>query len=90
MRFTLTDLNFKGMNQGSSFAAVIYVFSQFNETVAKLINLSNNLPLLEDTNLEIIGTKMQLAIFVYSEFTSLSLKFSMSETKCIILLVSNN
>ena len=90
MRFTLTDLDFKGMYQGSNFAAGVFVFNQFSETVVKLMKFNRNLPSLEHTNMEIIGTKMHIAIFVYSDFASLSLKFSMFKTKCDMLLVSNN
>ena len=90
IRFTLTDLNFKGMYQGSSFAAGVFVFHQFGETVIELMKFRSNLPVLEHTDLEIIGTKMDVAIFVYSEFAGLSLKFSVSKTNCDTLLVINN
>ena len=90
IRFTLIDLNFKGKYQGSSFAAGIFVFNEFGETVVELMKFSSNLPSLEHRDFEIIGTKMHVAIFVYSEFASLSLKFSMFKTNCDILLVSKN
>ena len=89
MRFTLTDLNFKGMYQGSSFAAGVLVFNQFGENLVKLMKFNSNLPLLDSTDFEIIGTNIHVAIFVYSDFASLALKFSMSKTSCNILLVSN-
>ena len=90
MRFTLIDLNFKGSYQGSGFEAGVFVFNQFGETVAKLMKFNKNLPLLGNTDFEIIGTKIYVAIFVYSVYASLSLKFSMSKADCNILLVSNN
>ena len=52
------------------------------------MEFNRNLPALEHTDFEIIGTKMHVAIFVYSDFASLSLKFSMSKTNCNILLAS--
>ena len=90
IRFTLTDLNFKGKYQGSNFAAGVFVYNQFGKTVVKLMKFNSNLALLEHTNMEIIGTKMHVAIFVYSYFASLSLTFSMFKTHCDILLVSKN
>ena len=90
MRFTLIDLSFKGSYQGSGFEAGVFVFNQFGETVAKLMKFNKNLPLLGNTDFEIIGTKIYVAIFVYSVYASLSLKFSMSKADCNILLVSNN
>ena len=88
MRFTLTDLNFKGKYEGSNFAAGVFLFDTFGETVVKLMEFNRDLPSIENTDFEIIGTKMQVAIFVYSDFASLSLKFSMSKTNCNILLAS--
>ena len=89
MRFTLTDLNFKGRYQGGSFAAGVFVFNHFGENLVKLMKFNSDLPLLDSTDFEIIGTIIHVAIFVYSDFASLSLKFSMSKTSCNMLLVSN-
>ena len=88
--FTLIDLNFKGRYKGSDFAAGIFLFNQFGETVVNLMKFNRNLPSLENKDFEIIGTEMHVAIFVYSDFASLSLKFSMSKTNCNILLVCHN
>ena len=88
IRFTLTDINFKGMYQGSNFAAGVFLFDTFGDSLVRLMEFNRNLPALEHTDFEIIGTKMHVAIFVYLDFASLSLKFSMSKTNCNILLAS--
>ena len=90
IRVTLTDLNFTGRYQGSSFAAGVFVFNYFGETLVKLMQFNGNLPLLESTDFEIIGAKILVAIFVYSYFASLSLKFSMASTNCNVLLVTKD
>ena len=91
IRFSLTDLQFTGDYQYTRFAAGIVLFNYFHGKRQRMFDLKKNLSRNLASYVDVIGTgsKMDVVVFVYSDFVHLALKFVMSMTSCNILSVHN-
>ena len=92
IRFSLNYLQFSGKYSGNQYAAGIVFFNHFNGTTEKLVELNSGLGSYKTSEFDIIGTgsKMYVSVFEYMLFASITLRFSMSMTNCIPVLVGDN
>ena len=93
IRFSLTDLQLMGRYQGTRLGAGIVLINTFHGKREKMIEILTHYNWLGDNiNVDLIGTgsRMDVVVFVYSVFASLSMEFVMAATSCNVLLGLGN
>ena len=93
IRFSLTDLQLMGDYQGTRLGAGIVLINTFHgkrEKMIEILTLYNWLG--GNLNVDLIGTgsRMDVVVFVYSVFASLSMEFVIAATSCNVLLGLGN
>ena len=92
IRFSLADLQLMGDYQGTNLAAGIVLFNYFHGKREKICEILRHIDAFNTKYVDLIGTgnKMDVVVFVYSVFASLSMKFVVASTNCNTLLVLGN
>ena len=92
IRFSLTDLQLLGDYQGTKLVAGIVLFNYFHGKREKICEIIKHFETSKTKYVDLIGTgnKMDVVVFVYFVFASLSMKFVMASTNCNTLLIHVN
>ena len=92
IRFSLTEFQLTGDYQGAGFAAGIVLFNYFLGKREVMFELTKHFETSKIRYVDLTGTgsKMDVVVFVYSVFASLSVTFVMTTTRCNTLLVHNS